>query len=503
MKLQKLLKGIKTKTNSQTIMFKDINGIAIDHRKVKEGDLFVAMKGESFNANRFVDEALRKGAKAIISEEELGLPESIRVPDIRKAYAIASKHFYNDACDKVKIVAVTGTNGKTTVCNTVADILRTNGRKVGVIGTLGAKVEDEIVETGMTTPDPDKLHKIFKQMYECGVEYVVMEASAHAIALEKLEGIKFEVGVLTNITEDHLDFFGDMQSYAQAKLRLFDKNRVKKAVVCEENLFDERLLKNISMPYVSYGIKNKNADLTAKVIKKDFSGSSFICKFKSKENLFATRLVGLYNIENLLASIAVCKALGLPMEEIKKGACCTLQVEGRFNVIKINGQNIIIDFAHTPDGLEKVLSTTRELSKGKIVVIFGCGGNRDRLKRPIMGEIASFLADEVIITSDNPRFERPMDIIADIEKGIAKDNAIAIEDRKEAIEYALDKYPSGTTIVIAGKGGEKYQDIGGIKIPYNDFDVVSDYFKKRLSGKCVAPKTENVEDVNFEEKEIE
>ena len=478
MKLKKLLKDLKYKA-SQSTLSKDVTGITVDHRKVKKGDVFIALKGSLFDGNDFVDEALERGAVAVVTDQNIDTKRVVKVDNARSAYAIMSKHFFGDACDKMKIVGVTGTNGKTTTTKTIADILKTNGFKVGVIGTMGAEVGEDVEDTGMTTPDPDKLHALFKRMQESGIKYVVMETSAHALALNKLDGIKFEVGILTNITEDHLDFFGDMESYAKAKFMLFDKNRCKKAIICEEKCFNRQSLKDINIPVVTYGIEEEGKDkplLSAQVMQKTFDGSLICCDCNGRKNMIKTSLVGTYNVENLLASIGACLILGLNMQEIKRGASCTLPVEGRFNIINMGGFNIIIDFAHTPDGLEKVLLTTRELALTKIVVVFGCGGNRDKLKRPIMGEIASSLADEVVLTSDNPRFENPLDIIDDIKKGIKNDNVIAIADRKTAIEYVLKNSRPHTTIIIAGKGGEKYQDIDGIKYPYNDFDVVKNFF---------------------------
>ena len=476
MKLLNLIEDLYVTAEWPMILDREITGISTNHKKVKKGDVFIALRGENFDGNNYITEAIENGASAVVSDRFYNRHQCVCVRDAREAYAIMSKHFYEDACDKLKIVAVTGTNGKTTTCNTIADILRTNGKKVGVIGTLGAKMEDHVIDTGMTTPDPDKLHEIFKNMVDEGIEYVVMEASAHALALKKLDGITFKAGVLTNITEDHLDYFVNMDRYANAKFKLFDRERVKKAIICQGKTYDENFLNHIRVPYVTYGIdegQEEKPDLCARATKKSFDGSTFICDNQGEETLIKTPLVGQYNIENVLASIAVCKELGLTMEEIQKGVCCTMPVEGRFNVIDINGTKVVIDFAHTPDGLEKVLTTAKELNGNRLVVVFGCGGERDALKRPIMGEIASRLADDVILTSDNPRSENPYEIIAQIRSGAKGDNVIAIENRQSAIEYALSKYHRGETIVIAGKGGERYQEINGEKIPYNDFDVVS------------------------------
>lgn len=480
MKLRQLLEGIEYSLRDTDLLDKEIKNIRIDHRLVEDGDVYIAIKGRNLDGNIFSDEAVRNGANIIISDNNIFFREGVKVKNTREAFALMSKNYFSSACDDLKIIAVTGTNGKTTTCNTIADILRMAGKKVGVIGTLGAKYNGVTEETGFTTPDPFTLHSLFSKMKKAGTEYVVMEASAHALELNKLDGINFEVGVLTNITEDHLDFFGNMDNYANAKFKLFEKGRTKQGIVCAGKEYADELLKSSQIPIKTYGFEN-GCDFEGEVIQKNFNGSQFKCKFDGGSMGIMTTLVGQYNLENALGSIAVCKCLGIDDWDIKKGMCCTLPVEGRFNVIKGNNCNIIVDFAHTPDGLEKVLTTARELSKGKLVVVFGCGGNRDRQKRAIMGKIASELADEVILTSDNPRFENPYEIIGEIKSGITKRNFKIHENRKDAINYALSKYNHGETIVIAGKGAEKYQEIRGVKHPYNDFDVICEYYKKLTS----------------------
>ena len=478
MKLREILKGLDFSTKDEGLLDKEIKDIKIDHRLVEDGDVYIAIKGRSYDGNLFSDEAIRNGASVIVSDNGLFFREGIKVKDSRHAYAIICKNFFGCACDDLKLVAVTGTNGKTTTTSIIADVLRMAGKKVGVIGTLGAKINEEFEETGFTTPDPYILHSLFRKMKDVGNEYVIMEASAHALALNKLDGITFEVGVLTNITEDHLDFFPDMDSYAKAKFKLFDK--VKKGIVCADKNYVKNLMNSTKTAIETYGFV-EGADYNGEVLEKTFNGSFFMCNFPGGSMGILTPLVGQYNLENALASIAVCQSLGIDNWDIKKGMSCTLPVEGRFNVIKGNNCNIIVDFAHTPDGLEKVLTTARELAKGRLIVLFGCGGNRDRQKRPIMGKIASELADEVILTNDNPRYEIPCEIIAEIKKGITKRNFYIEENRKKAINYALTKYNHGETIVIAGKGGEKYQEIRGVKHPYNDFDTICEFYKKATS----------------------
>lgn len=475
----------------------EINDIKINSAEVKSGDLFIAIKGENFDGNDYILNALQNGASVVFSErefdEDFGDSDKIvRVENARSAYAIASKNFFDRECDKLKIIAVTGTNGKTTIANTTTDLLRFVGAKVGVIGTLGAKIDDKVIDTGLTTPDPYMLHKIFKEMRKNGCEYVVMEASAHALALNKLDGIKFEIGVLTNITEDHLDFFKTMDNYANAKFNLFERGKVKLGIVCGDDERCRELLIKAKVPMISYGI-NRFCDVHGVNINKSFSGSKFDCYYLGEKIDIKTELVGEYNIQNALASIAICRSLGVPAELVRLGMSCISPVEGRFNIIKTKNNNIIIDYAHTPDGLEKILTTARDLSDKRLVVVFGCGGNRDRQKRPIMGEIASSLADYVILTSDNPRFEEPLDIISEINAGAVKPCKI-IENRKNAIEFALKNFCDGQTIVIAGKGAEKYQDIKGVKQPYNDFDVVYNFERQKI--KSLTKREENFDDEN-------
>ena len=499
MLLRELLKDVNILKFPQWLENMHARDIKIDHRKVEEGDVFIALSGVNSDGNTFAQEALDRGAVVVVGEKDLQVWNGIKVDDARSAYALMSKHFFGDACDDLRIIAVTGTNGKTTTCNTISNVLEMAGAKVGTIGTLGARFGQHDIDTGFTTPDPYILHKIFAQMKKEGHQFAVMEASAHALALKKLDGIKFEIGVLTNITEDHLDFFGDMDCYAQAKFKLFEEGRVKLGIIAGGKPYSKEAFDYAQVPVLSYGI-GEQFDIKGKGLKKSFSSSEFVCDYLGEEIDIKTPLVGGYNIENALAAIGVCRSLGVESELVKLGMNCLTPVEGRFNVIKMGGANIIIDFAHTPDGLEKVLEAARELTEGELVVVFGCGGNRDKLKRPIMGEIASKMADEVVITSDNPRMEEPQMIIEDIQKGVNVPCKTFV-NRKAAIHYVLKNAKSGQTIVIAGKGGEKYQEIKGVKYPYNDFDTVYDFFRNNI--KIVENHNKNSEvDEDFDENEL-
>ncbi len=499
MKLAELLEDVDIKVDKKKIEKINVSGIKIDSRQVEQGDVFVAIKGENFDGNDYINVALSRGASCIITEKNFDGEKIITVDNARSAYAIMSKNFFGRACDQLKIIAITGTNGKTTTSNLCADIMRAAGYKVGVIGTLGAKIDGDPKDTGFTTPDPFLLHSILYEMKEKGVEYVFMEASAHALALNKLDGITFEIGVLTNITEDHLDFFGNMDSYADAKLKLFKKEKCKLGIYCDGKDYIQSLKEKSDIRLLSYGF-NGSCDISCEVLKKDFDSSRIVCRdYKNKVFSIEIPLQGQFNIENSLAAIAVCRNLGISFYNIIDAFKVIKPVEGRFNIIKNGDVNIVVDFAHTPDGLEKVLQTAIELAKGKVVAIFGCGGNRDKLKRPIMGEIASKYADEIILTSDNPRFEQPMKIIQDIEKGVVNANYRVIQNRRKAIEFALNHYKDNETIIIAGKGAEKYQEIQGVKYPYSDFEVIEDFLlrERKLKNSALSKH----EKQNFYEEE--
>ncbi len=478
MKLSKLLKGTGVISFPSDI---EITGIAIDSRQVRSGDIFICLSGGRANGDDYAREALSKGARAIVSEKSLPFSCAIKVEDARAAYALISKNFYGRACDKMKIIGVTGTNGKTTVVDIITQILNSTHRSAASIGTLGVKHNKMSEQTGFTTPDPHILHEMFYKLWKEGVEYVVMEVSAHALALKKLEGVNFEVGILTNISQDHLDFFKDMTSYAEAKYSFFESGRVKTGIF---NIDDELVrigmlgMKGKKITYSSHS----GADIFSSEQKLGFLGSEFLCAADDKLFAVKTNLVGQYNIQNTLAAVAACRAIGLDEKEIAGALRFVAPTEGRFNVVSVGGSRVIIDYAHTPDGMEKVLSAVRALTKGKVICVFGCGGERDKAKRPLMGKVASKYSDKVIITSDNPRGEEPIEIINSIARGASGDYE-KIENRHDATFQALSLAKEGDSVVILGKGGEKWQEIKGEKLPYNDFDTVYEFYRGRIALK--------------------
>ncbi len=457
----------------------DIKGIKIDFDEIEKGDLFI-----DINRRHNLNQIFQKGASFVIRgglKNEKSQPKVFSCIDVREVFSKVCKNFSNNACDKMKIVGITGTNGKSSTVKLVADVLKESGKEVGIVGTQGAFWKNQHKETGFTTPDPNILHSLFNTMQKQGVEYVVMEVSAHAIELHKCDDIKFEVMALTNITQDHLDFFENIENYEQAKFKIFNEKNTKQAVMCVD---DERILKrlnSVDVPIITYGISNPS-DTFAIDILSDMEGSSFVCNAVDDIFEIETSLVGEYNVLNCLCAINICKMLDVDLDHIINGIADSQAEVGRFNVINFNDFSTVIDFAHSPDGMENVLQTAKRLKKGRLIVLFGCGGNRDSSKRPIMGSIASVYADKIILTSDNPRFEEPMDIIDEIQKGVLLKDTIVEPDRKLAIFEALNLCKKDDVLLILGKGGETYQEIKGTKNPYSDFDEVYKFFRTNLKS---------------------
>lgn len=474
MKLSELIKDLNyedMRGNADT----EIAGIEINADSVCEGDLFVCYKGTNRDSHDFARKAVSCGAAAIVCEREVaaeGIPVII-VEDGRAAMTQLAAAFYGHSDKKLKLVAVTGTNGKTTTTYMLKSIFDKNGAKTGVIGTLGIAYGDIFIAPELTTPDPVFLHRIFRDMANAGVEYVFMETSAHALYFDKIRGLHFEAGILTNCTRDHLDFFKDMQTYAEAKCRLFERGRCSVAIVNTDDELGAQLF-NALPDVLSYGLHNP-ADTFAVDIVGRTDGSSFVINLSDEIYEISLRLPAEHNVYNALAAATCAHALGVKLSVIAEGLYSLERVSGRLERVALyKGGEIFVDFAHTPDGLEKSLSALKKLCKGKLYCLFGCGGNRDAGKRPVMGEIAAKNADFVILTSDNPRYEDPYGIISEIEEGVKKAGGqyVSVTDRESATEYAVNLLSEGDILLVAGKGGENYQEIMGIKHSYNDNTVI-------------------------------
>lgn len=457
----------------------EINEIKTDSNAVTKGNLFVCLNGVSYDGHNFIKQVENYGAAACVTERKINtiLPQIV-VKDCRVAVSILSSIINNSADKKLKITGVVGTNGKTTTTYFLTSILMNAGINCGLIGTLGTFYNGVREESFLTTPDAPILHKSFSEMVNCNTENVVMEVSAHAIALKKIEGITFEQGVFTNFSQDHLDFFGDMANYRKTKLSFFDE-RCKSVIVNSDDELGREILKK--RPFaISYGIENP-ADVFAINIKEKQGYTTFVINLFDEIFNVKLNMIGKFNVLNALAAATTASVSGISPYKVVEGLENLKGVDGRLENIFNENFSIYLDYAHTPDGLSNSLKALKPQCKGKLICVFGCGGNRDAAKRSVMGKISGELADFSVLTSDNPRFEEPMEIIWQIEKGLlsVSKKYVIVQDRTDAIRYALDFARDGDIVLIAGKGGEKYQEICGIKHPFNDKEIVREYLKKK------------------------
>ncbi len=475
MKLQELLK-----TLHPLIPFSgenpEITSIENDNRKVQKGSLFVCIKGYTVDGHDFAQSAVQNGAVAVLAERllpSLNVPVMI-VNDTNRALAVLADAFYGQPTKKLHLIGITGTNGKTTTSHLIEKILSDAGKKTGLIGTLYTKIAEETLETKNTTPESLTLQKTFEKMCDSEVDSVVMEVSSHALDLGRVHGCDFNVAVFTNLTQDHLDYHLTMDEYKRAKSLLFSQlgntfslEKPKFAVLNADDSASEMYQKSTAAHVVTYGIDHK-ADVMAKNIEMTSSGTHFILKTAEAEYPLEIQLIGKFSIYNVLASIATALVTGISMPEILQSIRTVKGVAGRVELVDA-GQNftVIVDYAHTPDSLENVLKTIRQFAKRKIFVVVGCGGDRDRTKRPIMANIACQYATDPIFTSDNPRSEDPLAILSEMEEGVRGKKYLVIPDRKAAIKEAVDHASEGDIILIAGKGHETYQIIGS---QVHDFD---------------------------------
>jgi len=457
-----------------------VNSINYDSRKVIENDIFICIKGFATDGHKYIDKAIENGAKIIVIQDAVNIDSKnvtvIKVEDTRKALAKMSANYYNNPSKKMKIIGVTGTNGKTTTTFMIKDILECAGKKVGLIGTIANYIGNEEIHTERTTPESLELQELFNEMVNKGVEYCVMEVSSHSLELDRVYGIEFEGGIFTNLTRDHLDFHKTFENYYNAKFKLFERSRIKLINIDDnygKQVIDDLSKLNAESIY-SFSLKEAS-DFKAFDEIMGSSGINFKVRLDEIQE-FILNIPGDYNVYNSLGAIAMCYKLGIDINSIKQGIEETL-VPGRCERVcrEYNlPYEIIIDYAHTPDGLKNILETAKAFTKGKLISIFGCGGDRDKVKRPQMGKIGVDISDIAIITSDNPRSEEPMDIIEDIKKGLDKDNYIIIENRKEAIKKAISIAKNDDVIVIAGKGHETYQILKDKTIHFDEREVVKE-----------------------------
>ncbi len=448
----------------------DIQSLSCDTSTIKQGCLFFCLKGTKYDGHNFFRKAIGDGAVAIVCDHPLETKAlQIVVEDVRTVMCIASKNFFDRCCDKLKIVSVVGTNGKTSTSYILEAILSKAGYNTAVIGTNGVFFNGQRHATSLTTPDPIELHYWFRQMYLNKVDIAVMEVSAHAIALRKMYGITSEVAVFTNFSQDHLDFFRTMENYRDTKRSFFASEFVKNVVTNA----DDELGREIAemLPSATYAINSK-ADAIASDVNIEKDGSSYKLQIFGQNAMIKTRLAGIFNVYNTLASATCASILGVDIDTVANAIGEVECVSGRNEtLIRSDGARIVVDFAHTPDGINNILSFLKKTCEGNLIVVFGCGGNRDKFKRPLMAKKVSLYADFAVLTNDNPRFEDPKLIARDVSEALSCRYKIIL-NRSQATEYALSIATGKDTVAILGKGAEEYQEIRGRKFPYSDIEVV-------------------------------
>ena len=476
MKLSQILKNVRVK-NEYTD--REVTDVTSDSRQVKEGFLFVCIKGASFDGHSVAQQMLDIGAVAVVCEYDLGVENQIIVDDTRKAYSPICASFFGNPADSLKLIGLTGTNGKTTTTFLIKQILENVGKKVGLIGTVQNMVGDEVYPAHYTTPDPHELQSLFRKMVDAGCEYCIMEVSSQALAQGRVEGIHFHIGAFTNLTQDHLDYHKTWENYFESKKLLF------KACDCAvTNLDDEYGLKIVDgcgCRVVTYGVDNMKADFVARNVGFSANGVRYDL-VGEKMGRVSCPIPGRFSVYNSLCATSVALTLGVDFTDVLEAISKSNGVKGRIEVVPTPNQNytVIIDYAHSPDGLENIISSLKEIANGRVVTVFGCGGDRDRTKRPKMGKIAAELSDFCVVTSDNPRSENPSAIIEDILEGM-KDTATpyeVVENRREAIAWAMKNAQPNDIILLAGKGHETYQILPTGTIHFDEREAVAEVLEE-------------------------
>ena len=487
MKLKDLLRGLEI-VSATADMEREIPSVSYDSRTARPGSLFVAMTGYAFDGHAFIGKAYQNGACAAVCERppEGGVPY-IQVRNSRRALAVIGANFYGHPADSMTMVGVTGTNGKTTTTYLLKSILeREPGTKVGLIGTNQNMIGDQVLPTERTTPESFELQGLFARMRDAGCTHVVMEVSSHALYLDRVYGVRYAVGIFTNLTQDHLDFHKTMEAYCDAKAILF--RNCDKGVCNADDPWTERVTRDCTCQLYTFG-RAPEADLRATEIELAADHIAFEAVTTRACVPVRVNIPGAFMVYNTLDALAAALVLGIPLDRSAKVLADVPHVKGRVEVVPTPGKpyTVLIDYAHSPDGLENVLRSVKGFAEGRTIALFGCGGDRDKTKRPKMGAVAAANADFVVVTTDNPRTESPSAIIRDILPGLDGSSTpyVVIEDRVQAIRYCMDSAQPGDVIVLCGKGHETYQEIGQVKYPMDERKIVAAYLSPtaRYSGK--------------------
>ena len=480
MKLRELIKNLSIIEMSADAE-REISGVSYDSRKTEKGDMFVAIRGFEADGHKFIPKAVENGAAVILCEEKpsCDIPY-VLVSDSRYGLAIVSRDFFGDPASEMTMIGITGTSGKTSSSYLIKHMLESKlDAKAGLIGTNGNMIGDELLHTEHTTPESYELHKLFRHMADSGCTHVVMEVSSHSLTLERVAGIHFDVALYTNLSQDHLDFHGTMEEYAAAKRKLFS--------MCSLGCFNlddawaDFMRDGASCRTMTFSTEKNEADLVAKDIRLTADGVRFASVSGDEISITKLGIPGMFSVYNALGTMSVGLALGLSLADCSDAMSSAKGVKGRLEIVPTGRDfSVVIDYSHKPDALEKVLKTLKPVTRGRLIALFGCGGDRDKLKRPIMGRIAADNADLVVVTSDNPRTEDPDEIIREIVAGM-KDKRTptkVICDRREAIAWAIDNAAPGDVLLLAGKGHEDYQVVGHEKHHMDEREIVADCLKK-------------------------
>lgn len=489
MRLTELIDGLEANIYVRGDTDVEVMGISYDSRQLAQGGLFVCLKGLKTDGHLFIPQAIAQGAVGAVVEEDVDIPENvvrIKVKDSRKALAKLASRFFEDPTSKMTLVGVTGTNGKTTTTYLFENIARTAGKKTGLVGTVKYQIGNRVLPVVRTTPESSDLQKIFQEMVKEGVEVATIEVSSHAIHQHRVDGCQFDVLVFTNLSQDHLDYHRDIEEYFKVKCSFFEKaSKEVYHIINRDDLYGQQILQISSPPVLTYGL-SKEAQIRAENLSLDEQGGTFTIQTPRGSLKVLSRLRGKFNVYNSLAAATTALALGFSQDAIKKGLESMTSVPGRFETVGL-GQDfmVIVDYAHTPDSLEKVIAAAKEITLGKVITVFGCGGDRDKTKRPLMGKAAARLSDFTIITTDNPRNEQPVDIIAQIETGFReaghKADYVKIIDRREAIFKGVAMAEKGDLVLIAGKGHEQGQTFADKTVPFDDREVATEAIQERIS----------------------
>ena len=475
MKLSEILKGINVLNSYEETEILDVTQ---DSRLVKEGSLFVCVKGNTFDGHSVAKEMLEKGASAIITQKDLGLEKQVIVSDTRKIFSSVCANFFGNPAEKLKLIGLTGTNGKTTTTFLIKQILEQTGKKVGLIGTVQNMIGSEVFPAKYTTPDPYELQGLFRKMVDAGCEYCVMEVSSQALAQGRVNGLHFLIGAFTNLTQDHLDYHKTWENYFNSKRILFENCDIAVTNADDENGL--KIVENLSCKVLTYAVNADNADYCAKNVKFKADGVEYQLVADFIDSV-SCPIPGRFSVYNSLCAASIALAIGIDYKEVISAILKSNGVKGRIEVVPTNTDyTVIIDYAHSPDGLENIITSLREIAKNRVVTVFGCGGDRDKTKRPKMGRIAAELSDFCVVTSDNPRSENPSAIIEDILDGMKNISTpyTVVESRKDAIRWAMEHAQPDDIILLAGKGHETYQILPTGTIHFDEREVIAEILGK-------------------------